>query len=146
MLLLNLSNVFIYFLIPIISIHLMLLLNFDSLSSSTNTVHISIHLMLLLNIIHQSMFDNHHQSMFDNHCNFNTSYVVIKPAPTILWTLLGLYFNTSYVVIKRNLRKCTYDIYHISIHLMLLLNYRLYQIHFRCFRISIHLMLLLNFL
>ena len=54
--------------------------------------------------------------------NFNTSYVVIKPAYNDFVSRLNSYFNTSYVVIKPGLQCSRGSEKPISIHLMLLLN------------------------
>ena len=55
---------------------------------------ISIHLMLLLN-------DNQNVETTINESNFNTSYVVIKPFNTLIFSIIFQYYNTSYVVIKQ---------------------------------------------
>ena len=105
-----------YWLIMRISIHLMLLFNFQFGTAIKAPLMISIHLMLLFNAF----------------------------IPVML--LVITYFNTSNVTIQPLLARIAASLFPISIHLMLLFNKWKHNYNYRYNLISIHLMLLFNLL
>ena len=101
----------------IISIHLMLLFNamwcrFQSCSAYFNTSNVTIQL-------------TEKEQTGDFKIDFNTSNVTIQPQRG-LYSYAALYFNTSNVTIQPSICSWKIIIFIISIHLMLLFNYKIW--------------------
>ena len=127
-----------YWLIMRISIHLMLLFNFQFGTAIKAPLMISIHLMLLFNN------DGNITGAVIKRISIHLMLLFNAFIPVML--LVITYFNTSNVTIQPLLARIAASLFPISIHLMLLFNKWKHNYNYRYNLISIHLMLLFNLL